>query len=107
MRKTLVMDPETREMRLRYEDYWNGQHEVTEYRVLSARVGGVVVRNRPDADGQTVHGTAPDLYLRTVDGWGKTLIWTEDTAIAPTVKTPCPKATNARRKCERCAAAAA
>lgn len=104
MRKTLVMDAETREMRLVYADLWDGQHERTEYRVVSDRAGGHVLRDLPDYDGAQVHGHAPGLYVKR-GPWGELTVpvWTEETPVGPTVKTPCPRAANARRKCALCA----
>lgn len=105
MVKTLVHDAETGELRLRYSDLWQGNHEVTEYRVMDAREGGRTVRKRADLDGRQVLGIAPDLYIR--DQWGYvTHIWT-DNAPVRSDKTPCPRASNARRKCGQCAALAA
>ena len=103
MRKFLSHDAETRELRLVYTDLWDGQHERTEYRVTSDRVGGHVVRNRADLDGTPILGTVPGLYFRNPLGRGETLVWTEETAVGVTVKTPCPRAANARRKCTLCA----
>lgn len=105
MRKTLVMDAETREMRLVYTDLWNGQHERTEYRVTSDRIGGHVLRNLPDFDGRQVYGTVPGLYLKTPSGFGEIPVWTEQTAIGPTVKTPCRRlaSKSGRARCELCA----
>ncbi len=101
--KQLVMDAETREMRLVYTDLWDGQHEHTEYRVMSDRTGGHVLRNLPDYDGAQVYGQAPDLYVKR-GPWGERTVpvWTEPVAVGPTVKTPCPRASNARRKCSLC-----
>lgn len=101
MRKTLAHDPETRELRLVYTDLWEGQHERTEYRVTSGRGGGPL-RNMADWDGLAVFGTVPGLYVLGADGWTQIHVWTEETAIGPTVKTPCPRAANARRKCALC-----
>lgn len=110
MRKTLVMDPDTRQMLVRYTDLWNGHHEVTDYRVTDRRDAGAPVRNRGDMDnliGLPVLGTSPDLYVKPAPGGYITRIWTDQIPTGPTVKTPCPKAGNARRKCEACAALAA
>jgi len=104
VKKTLVMDPETREMRVVYADLWDGQHERTEFRVTAER-GGPVVRNRPEWDGATVDGTVPGLYVKALVPDGRFPVWTEETAVGPTVKVPCPKATNPRRKCALCTAA--
>lgn len=103
MNKTLVMDPETREMRLIYTDTWDGQHERTEYRVLSDRAGGRVLRGLEDFDGKQVHGHAPNLYVK-LGPWGERTapVWTEDAPVRPTVKIPCSRATNRRRKCQLC-----
>jgi hypothetical protein len=101
MRKYLQYDPETRELRLVYTDLWDGQHEQTEYRVTGSR-GGDVVRSRPDLDGEPVLGTVPGLYIEGPQG-AAIPVWTQDAAVGPTVKTPCPKASNARRKCGLCA----
>lgn len=102
MQKFLAHDAETRELRLVYTDLWRGEHERTEYRVVSAR-GGEPVHNMAEWAGTPVHGTVPGLYVRGAFG-SQVPVWTEETAIGPTVKTPCPKATNNRRKCALCAA---
>jgi hypothetical protein len=99
MRKNLVSDAATRELRLRYEDCWHGEHEVTEYRVTDARDGGDVVRNRGDLDGSPVLGTVPGLYVRDERTRRETRVWTEQLPVAPTAKSPCPRAANARRRC--------
>ena len=103
MRKQLRHDQETGELRLVYTDLWDGMHERTEYRVMSDRVDGRPVRGRADLDGTPVMGTAPDLCIRNPSGFGQTPVWTEPVATGPTDKTPCPRAANARRKCELCA----
>ena len=102
MRKFLYHDPGTRELRLVYTGQYAGQHERTEYRVTSGR-GGNVIRNQPDRDGAQVFGAVPGLYIKSPGG-SSIAVWTEETAIGPTVKTACPKAVNARRKCDLCAA---
>lgn len=104
MRKFLSHDSETSELRLVYTDLWDGQHERTEYRVTSDRVGGHVVRNMAEWDGRPVLGNVPGLYVKSADRYHDIPVWTEETAIGQTVKTPCPKAVNARRKCALCAA---
>lgn len=98
MIKTLVMDPETREMRVRYADCWRGQHEVTEYRVIGHRYQPEPVRNRPELDGLAVHGTVPGLYVKRPAGTGQAPVWCEEIQAGPTVKTPCPG--TQRRPCE-------
>jgi hypothetical protein len=109
MRKFLSHDSETGELRLVYTDLWDGQHERTEYRVTDMR-GGSPLRGNAfrELDGREVTGTAPDLYLpprgRTLSTDFVPRVWTEPTAIGLTVKTPCPKAVNPRRKCALCAA---
>lgn len=106
MRKTLVFDQGTRELRLVYTDLWNGAHERTEYRVTGDR-GGSPLRGSQwaDMDGRAVSGRAPDLYLGGSYGAGDRAprVWTESAPVGPTVKTPCPKVGNARRKCAMCA----
>lgn len=105
MRKTLAMDAVTREMRLVYTDLWEGQHERTEYRVTSDRTGGHVVRNMPELAGTPVLGTVPGLYIQGPGRRRSAVIWTEQTAVGPTVRTPCARAASARRKCALCVAA--
>ena len=104
MRKTLVMDDATREMRVVYTDLWDGQHERTEYRVISGRGDSHVVRNMPEFDGRPVLGTSPSLYVKSADRFRDIPVWTQEVAVGPTVKTTCPKASNPRRKCALCAA---
>jgi hypothetical protein len=95
MHTFLSHDSETGELRLVYTDLWRGQHERTEYRVTATR-GGDVVRNRPDLDGWLVRGNVPGLYIRKhVD----MPVWAQEVPVGETVKTPCPRAANARRKC--------
>jgi hypothetical protein len=101
MHKFLSHATETGELRLVYTDLWEGQHERTEYRATSARVGGHVLRNLPEHDGTQVYGNVPGLYIKAPMG-GHIPVWTEETAIGPTVKTPCPRATNSRKKCALC-----
>ena len=109
MIKSLRHDSGTGELRLVYTDLWEGQHERTEYRVTDMR-GGVPLRGAQWAgmDGRKVSGNAPDLYLAPIGPFGAAdrapRVWTEERAIGPTVKTPCPKASNARRKCQQCQA---
>lgn len=52
MQRTLVHDAATNELRLRLTDLWAGQHELIEYRVLSAN--GRPVHGRADLDGRRV-----------------------------------------------------
>ena len=104
MHKFLSHDEASGELRLVYADLWDGQHERTEYRVMSERTGGHPLRNMQDMDGREVFGHAPDLHIK-LGPWGErtAMVWTEERAIGPTVKTPCPKAGNRRRKCALCA----
>ena len=108
MHKYLEHNSETGELRLVYVDLWDGQHERTEYRVTDMR-GGAPLRGGHWAsmDGRAVSGHAPDLYLKPVGPFSAAdrapRVWTEERAVGPTVKTPCPRATNARRKCALCA----
>ena len=98
MRKTLVSDAASRELRLRYEDCWRGEHEITEYRVTGTR-GGDVVRNRGELDGSPVLGTVPGLYMRDARTGRETRVWAEESPVAPTVKSPCPRAAGGRARC--------
>lgn len=100
MNKFLSHDAATGELRLVYTDLWRGQHERTEYRVID-QPGGDGVRNRPELDGKPVLGTVPPLFARIGPFGAELWIWTDERP-AETVKTPCPKATNARRKCGLC-----
>jgi hypothetical protein len=106
MRKQLAVDPATREVRLVFTDLWQGEHERTEYRVLDLDGGRVHERHPGEWGhllGQPVHGQPPPgRYYVHRRGWPDTEFRTEDTAAGPTVKTPCPKATNPRRKCPLC-----
>lgn len=105
MRKYLRHDPDTGELRLVYDDYWQGNHERTEYRVIDRDDGGPL-RGKPQHDGKQVFGVCPDLYVKDVH-MRPVSFATEPVAIGPTVKTPCPRATNARRRCAMCAELAA
>lgn len=107
MQKHLRHDEETGELRLVYTDLWQGAHERTEYRVMSGRLESNPVRGRADLDGTPVRGQAPDLYVQLVSVGAQIPVWTEPVAVGPTVKTPCPRAANARRKCALCAELAA
>lgn len=106
MRKYLSHDAESGKLRLVYDDYWQGNHERTEYMVMDARAGGDPVRHRADLDGTPVHGLVPSLYIKGPHGQ-QALIWAEEVPLGPVVKTPCPRASNARRKCSLCADQAA
>jgi hypothetical protein len=101
MRKFLAHD-ESGELRLVYTDLWNGQHERTEYRVTGGR-GGDVLRNHDDLDGREVFGTVPGLYIKGALG-APIAVWTQETAIGPTVKTPCRRlaSKSGRAKCTLC-----
>ena len=104
MHKYLSTDEATGGLRLVYEDLWDGQHERTEYRVMSDRTGGHQLRNMQDLDDREVYGCAPALYVK-LGPWGEQTVpvWTEETAVGVTVKTPCAKAASRRRKCALCA----
>jgi hypothetical protein len=103
VRKFLAHDPESRELRLVYTDLWNGQHERTEYRVTGGRSGDVL-RNHADLDGREVFGTVPGLYIKGAVGGTTIAVWTQETAVGPTVKTPCRRAASksGRAKCKLC-----
>ena len=111
MRKYLRHDDESGELHLVYADLWQGNHEVTEYRVMNRYDDGGsdlrVIRGRPDLDGTVVHGTAPDLWIRTGPMSLQYPVYTEAGARSVPVKTPCPRASNARRKCALCAGSSA
>jgi hypothetical protein len=107
MQRVLRYDAEAQELRLVYTDLWRGEHERTEYRVTDMR-GGDPLRGKAFAemDGREVTGTAPDLWLKprgTVQATDFVpRVWTESKPVVPTVKTPCPRAANPRRKCGLC-----
>jgi hypothetical protein len=106
MNRFLYHDPETSELRLVITDLYAGNHERTEFRVLSD--DGGPVRNRPDLDGTRVfeqRGTLRPYYIKAPNGAERNFA-VEHLAIGPTVKTPCPVAaaagTRRRPKCELC-----
>lgn len=105
VRKFLRYDVEARELWLVYADLWDGQHERTGYRVTGDR-GGAPLRGSQwaEMDGRVVSGRAPDLYLAGSYGAADRAprVWTESAPVGPTVKIPCPRASNARRKCAAC-----
>ena len=103
MRMHLEHDSETGRLMLVMSDLWNGQHEETRYTVADPY--GNVVRRRQDLDGVTVaaSGLHDGVYYARPGGVARSLPFrTLAGEKSETVRTPCRKAGNARRKCALC-----
>jgi hypothetical protein len=106
MNRFLYHDPKTSELRLVMTDFYAGNHERTEFRVLSDDNGPV--RNRPDLDGVRVfeqRGMLRPYYVKAPNG-AEQHFAVEHLAVGPTVTTACPRAaaagTRRRPKCDLC-----
>jgi hypothetical protein len=109
MRTYLRNDADSGELRLVFTDFWNGQHERTEYRVLSS--DGRPLRNRAEFDGTAARqhhlpGGAK-WFVRSPDG-SDLHFGTEQQAVVD-VKIPCRReaSKSGRARCELCTAASA
>jgi hypothetical protein len=103
LQRTLVYNPEARELRLILAELWNAQHERTEYRVIND--DGTPVRRGQEWDGQTAYTDSPGAggyYIRGVGG-RRITFRTEKTAAAES-KTPCRRlaSRSGRAKCPLC-----
>jgi hypothetical protein len=109
MGKTLVIDPQTREVRLAMTDLYEGQHERDEFRVLSP--GGNPVHEVHPGEwdhllGKPVHGAGGSWYIHRPPHADVTFR-TEHLAVGPTARTGCRRHGHPRRKCDLCTAEAA
>jgi hypothetical protein len=104
MRTYLEHDGETGRLMLVMADYWDGQHERTAFTV--AGPSGNPVRGREDLDGLAARPSGMHdgiYYVYPLPATGRPLeVRTVAGERSACVKTPCPKATNARRKCALC-----
>ena len=99
MQTFLSHNSETGELMLVMADLWDGQHERTAYHVVNS--DGTPMRRGAEFDGLQVYGTAGAWYVKPL---GREIrVNTQPGERAATVKTPCPKAENRRRKCALCA----
>ena len=101
MRTFLQHDEASGELRLVMADLWDGQHERTEYHVVNS--DGTPYRRGAEFDGLQVYGHAGSWYVKPMGR--EVRVNTLPGERAETVKTPCPKAENRRRKCQLCAQA--
>ena len=101
MRTFLSHDEASGELRLVMTDLWNGQHERTEFRVIND--DGTTVRRGQEFDGLTAHrfGSVWQTRRNSTAPWMSFSV--EQRATGETVKVPCRKAENRRRKCTLCA----
>jgi hypothetical protein len=95
----LSYDTESGELMLVMADLWDGQHERTEYHVVNS--DGAPLRRGAEFDGLQVYGNAGAWYIKPLGR--EVRVNTLPGEHAATVKTPCPKAENRRRKCALCA----
>jgi hypothetical protein len=117
VRRFLHIDEETRELRLVITDLADGMHERTEFRVLGS--GGRVLRGMErwgHLDGVAVasdrtgselrYYCAPRARVHPAIAYPSERIYfeVEPRAVGITEKVRCPRATNRRRRCERCRA---
>ncbi len=99
MQTFLHHDEASGELRLVMTDFYNGQHERTEYHVVNS--DGRPLRNRAELDGQPVYGRPGGWYVKPMGR--EVRVNTLPGERAETTRTPCPKAENRRRKCALCA----
>ena len=97
MQTYLRQDSETRHLMLVMTDYYNGQHERTEFTVVNP--DNEPVTTRADLNGLRVHGS----YVRMPGSGAEVPVRTMPGERAETQRTECPRATNKRRKCNLCA----
>ncbi len=101
MRTFLHHDSDSGELRLVMTDYWEGQHERTEFRVIND--DGTTVRRGQEFDGLAAYRFGSVWQARRNSAAPWITFSVQPRAIGETVKTPCPKAANRRRKCALCA----
>jgi len=99
MRTFLSHDEASGTLRLVMTDLYDGQHERTEFHVVNE--DGTPVRRMADLDGQQVYGRAGLWYIKPLGR--EVRVNTLPGERAETVRTPCPKVENRRRKCALCA----
>jgi hypothetical protein len=95
----LSHDEATGQLKLIITDYWAGMHERTAFTVVNS--DGRPLRQRADLDGTIVHGRAGDFHIAGPHG-ARIPVHTMAGETSETERTPCPKATNRRRKCSLC-----
>jgi hypothetical protein len=95
MRTYLRHDAGARELRLVMTDYYNGQHERTEYTVVNS--DDEPIRRMAELDGLRVHGG-----MVTMPSGARVPVRTMPGQRSATQRTDCPKAANRRRKCSLC-----
>ncbi len=102
MQTYLRQDSETRHLMLVMTDYYNGQHERTEFTMVN--LDNEPITTRGDLDGLRVHRDGLDShYVRMPGSGARASFRTMPGERAETQRTECPRATNKRRKCNLCA----
>lgn len=105
MNRTIRYDEETRELRLVLTDYWKGEHEHMEYRVVDDE--GVPLRGSRHEHwhGRQVYWDGERYYVKP-DGLYSARVVSFTTEQRPVVanKVACPRYTNRRRRCDACRA---
>lgn len=107
MTRRVIAEGEAGQLLVVITDLWQGEHERTEYRVTGSDRLPVMARHFPEAVGLPVEScwgpAGHEWYVRVGPFKTRVDVHTEETAAGPTVRTPCPKAANPRRKCQLCA----
>ena len=102
MRRQLRFDPETCELRLVLTDYYRGQHERLEYRLIDS--DGSVLRGHRVSywDGRRVGWDHSRHFVEAERSWEQRVYF--DSELLPVVseKTACPAYRNLRKACALC-----
>lgn len=103
MRQFLSHDSDSGELRLVMTDLYNGQHERTEFHVIG---DGGPLRGFPEFDGVPVTRSGGQWVAVVREPYRRDVPFrTQPGEHSETVRTPCPRAENRRRKCQLCQAA--
>ena len=100
----IAIDEETRELRWRSADLWDGTHEVYEWRVLDRAGVPIVVEANSDITARRSFRTERNiLFVYAPNGGGYLDQYPLESTPARFLQTPCRRALNARnRKCPGC-----
>lgn len=102
MRTFLQHDTDAGLLYLVMADYYSGQHERTAYTVIND--DGTPVRRGAEFDGLAAYREPSGIYrTRRSSSAGWMYFRTMAGERSATERTPCPRATNRRRKCAICA----
>ncbi len=107
MNRSLRYDEEASELRLVLTDYWQGEHEHMEYRVIDDEAIPLRGSRHEHWNGQAVYRDGARYYLKP-DGLYSARVVSFTTEERPVVadKVDCPRLTNRRKRCKVCVAEA-